>query len=259
MKSLLLVSSLAAVAGGAVGGFVVTSSAPATNEMAAAGPDDVVALKKSLADVLRANEDLRVRLDVLESRPIANASPERVATAEIGAPSKQLEPELRDLVSSLRDPDAPLPDTFRQEIASVIADVKAKEEKAREEEREKRDQERFEQRMTQIVTELKLTPYQSNEMRKTLSAEELKRDELRTKMFDGTGDFQSMRDTFDKLRSDTKTELAKYLTTEQITTYDEKFGNAFGRGGRGPGGFGGFGRGPGGGGGQNGGGSNQNN
>ncbi|MBK6940414.1 MAG: hypothetical protein IPH13_09470 [Planctomycetes bacterium] len=257
MKSLLLASSLAAVAGGAVGGFVVTGSAPATHEIAAAGPDDVVELK-ALADVLRTNEDLRVRLDVLESRPFANTTPERVATADIDAPSKQLEPELRELVSSLRDPDAPLPDTFRQEIASVIADVKAKEEKAREEERAKRDQERFEQRMTQITTELKLTPYQSNEMRKTLTAEEKKRDELRAKMFDGGGDFQSMRETFDKLRTDTKTELAKYLTNEQITTYDEKFGNTFGRGGRGPGGFGGFGRGPGGGGGQTGG-NNQNN
>lgn len=253
MKSVLLVSVLTAVAGGAVGGFVATSSAPASSDAAIANPDEVAAMKKALADVARVNEDLRTRLDVLESRPVANDTPTRVETLEHAAPSKQLEPELRDLVTSLRDPDAPLPDTFRQEIASVIADVKAKEEKAREEERAKRDQERFEQRMAQITTELKLTPYQSNEMRKTLAAEEKKRDELRTKMFDGSGDFQAMRDTFDKLRAETKTELSKVLTTEQLATYDEKFSNPFGRGGRGPGGFGGFGRGPGGGGG------NQNN
>lgn len=258
MKAVLLISTLTAIAGGAVGSFVVTSSSPAQDALGAVAADDVASLKKSIADLVRVNEDLRARLDVLESRPLANDTPTRIETAEIGAPSKALEPELRELVSSLRDPDAPLPDNFRQEIASVIADVKAKEEKAREDERAKRDQERFEQRMAQITTELKLTPYQSNEMRKTLAAEEKKRDELRNKMFEGGGDFQSMRDTFDKLRTETKTELSKYLTNEQITTYDEKFGNNFGRGGRGPGGFGGFGRGPGGGGNTNGGG-NQNN
>lgn len=242
MKSLMILSAAAALAGGALGGYVVSSTSSAQANDDASTSVAVSDLQKKCDDLRQQNEVLTSRIAALENRPVVDA-PAPAAVERSQAPS-DIAPELRDLVASLRDPAAPLPDSLRAEITSVYSDIKAKEKKAQEDERKKRDQERLEQRLTDIAKDLNLNTYQTNELRKTLTALDAKRDEFREKM--QSGEFEDMRATFDALRAETKTEMSRYLTNEQIAAYEDKY--SFGRrGGPGGGGWGGN-RGPGGGG-----------
>lgn len=246
---MILVSALVGLVGGATSTFLMSPGDVSSHDFGSSA--ELETLKATLARLEKDNKTLTDRMSMLEDRPVVetatrvDASKADVATA--------VPPELEQLVASLRDPQQKLPENFREEISQVIADVKAAEDKKREEERKQRDQERFDQRMEEIAKELKLNAFQSEQMKKILTDEQAKRDEMRSKMRDNTSgppDFEQMRTTWETLKTETTNELSKFLTNEQLTTYNEKYSNPFGGGRGGRGGFGGGNRGGGGGGGQ---------
>ncbi len=248
MKAQILFSAIAALVAGSVGGYLAAGLGSTHESSVASNDPSVVDLRSELSTLKSINEDLLQRVKMLEQSPVVTASPQREEVAA-KAPAADLTPELRQLAESLREPNK-VPDGLRQQVETVIADVKAKEEQKREEDRKKRDAERFEQRFTQIAKDLNLNAFQQTEMRKTLTDEQAKRDAMRDQMQNNNGnppDFASMKSQWDTLRTETKNDLARYLTNEQITKYEESYGNPFGGGGRGgrggggggPGGFGG--------------------
>jgi hypothetical protein len=238
MKSLIPMAAFAALFGGAVGGVVVHVGASAPTDDVTLGGATVHELESAVARLRDDNARLVERVTFLENQPVIAAPARESATAAIE--SAQSDPELDALVAALRNPDTPLPENFRAEIQSVYADIRAKEQKERDEERAKRDQERLARRVDEIAKELKLNPYQSTQLLETLAKEDLRREEMRDAMRDSGGDFRAMREEFDKLRAETKAEMARYLDNQQLATYDEKYSNPWGGrrggGGRGPGG-----------------------
>lgn len=252
MKSPILFSAIFGITGGAIGGLVATTSGAASHSADLGATVEVAQLRDTVDELRSLNEVLKQRMDLLENRPVVSDTPARVNADETKAGTEDLAPELQDLVASLRSKDQRLPDTMVEEISQVIADIKAKEDAQRKEDQKKRDAERLEERLTEMAKELGLSPFQVNEMRKVLTDLEAKRDAMRDAMRDGpNGDWEKMRTAMEQLRTDTKTELSRFLNGDQLQKYDDEYANRGfgGRGNRGPGGGGnggGGGRGPGG-------------
>jgi gas vesicle protein len=239
MKSNVLFSLLFGLSGGAVGGIVATmSGAPAGGDAGGDAVAEVATLRETVERLSARNDELVSRLDQLENRPVVSESPTRVDADESKAGvADDLAPELRELVASLRSKERGLPEDMVAEIAQVVTDLEAKKEAERREEQKKRDAERLEERLAEMAKELELSPFQVNEMRKVLTSLEEKRDAMRDQMRDGpTGDWEKMRATFDQLRTETRTELSKFLNGDQLKKYEDNYGN---RGFGGRGGFGG--------------------
>lgn len=244
---MILVSALVGLVGGATSTFLINPGDVASHDFGSSA--ELETLKATLARLEKDNKTLTDRISMLEDRPVVESTT-RVDASKADA-STAVPPEIEQLVASLRDPQQKLPENFREEITQVIADVKAAEDKKREEERKQRDQERFDQRLQEIAKELKLNAFQADQLKKVLTDEQAKRDEMRSKMRDNASppDFEQMRTTWETLKTETTNELSKFLTNEQLTTYNDKYSNPFGGGRGGRGGFGGGNRGGGGGGG----------
>ncbi|MBI4880467.1 MAG: hypothetical protein HY812_12530 [Planctomycetes bacterium] len=231
MKAQILVTILAALAaalGAGYAGALLVGSSGASEE-AAAGAGDLQTLSARVNEMETLNKRLEDRIAVLEDQPVVEA-PARVAS---DPPAEKTSEEVKQLIESLKTPEAPLPENFRAEIGEVVQEIRDKEEQEREAEREKQRQERFEERLTRLAEELQLNPYQTEEMRKALTDAEKRFEALREEM-EGVGRGE-MREKMTALREETETTLSRFLTPDQLQKYNETQGG-WGRGFRGPGG-----------------------
>ncbi len=232
MKAQILVTILAALAaalGAGYAGALLAGSGSAPEEVAA-GAGGLESLSARLNELETLNQRLQDRIALLEQQPVVEAP----ARAVSDPPLEKTSEEVKQLIESLKTPEAPLPENFRQEIGEVVQEIKDKEEQERQAEREKQRQERFEERLTRLVEELQLNPYQTEEMRKALTDAEKKLEALWDDR-EGAASRGDMRDKMSALRQETETALSRFLTPDQLQKYNETQGG-WGRGFRGPGG-----------------------
>ncbi|MEX1023638.1 MAG: hypothetical protein WD226_01055 [Planctomycetota bacterium] len=237
MKNLILIALIAgAAAGGAVslGTALVggTDAPPArtASTVAPATTTDTSALTQRLAA-------LEERINTLEIRPAA--LPNAPRTAMNGEAALELEEvrgelaQLRDLTRVLqRPPSDEVPFELHVQVESALDSIREQEERERQERREQAFNERLEQRLAEIKSELGLSGYQVDELRRIELETRAKRDALMRTARD-SGDWGNLRETIRGQRDEQAQALTNLFGADLYGRYDELVGRGGLTGGRG--------------------------
>ncbi|HED64085.1 MAG TPA: hypothetical protein ENJ09_00890 [Planctomycetes bacterium] len=217
--------------------FVPRGARPA--EVAAgperAAPDaDAEELVRRVAALERENEELRLRLSTLESRPAPRASEREPLASSIEPVSASTRTALETELRSTAEGQALDPEVFQARVDEALQRIREREEEQRIQEREQARAERIENRLAQLEEDLGLSPYQVDEMRTFLTDQEKRRAELWQSLGDGTGDRTTIREGMRALREESDATLTTILDPGQLEAYREQ-SSGFRFGGRGGG------------------------
>lgn len=161
-------------------------------------------------------EALQMRIAWLESD--ADDRREPVAVASELAEASDTESDA--LVAALSRPGEPLPEQLKLGVEQVLQDVRDAERAERAARRAEVLEEQTEERLTELVTELGLTPVQTDQMRDHMTAYAKKRADLMDTAREN-GDFMSTRESMRDLRRESYDALATILDPVQIERYRE--------------------------------------
>ncbi|MDE0895049.1 MAG: hypothetical protein OSB10_00520 [Planctomycetota bacterium] len=197
------------------------------------GPTNIAEQLNSLA---QATESLQKRLSMLES---SASGSDRIAIAGDGlAAPMPADPEILAAVEAYMAKASAKPGSVRDIVASTLTDIRTQEDVQREQEREDAKLNALQARINRLTEDLGLYPDQATKMFTALNNEQVRRDELKEEMRNGTGDKESARDSMRDLKDETTFELEQFLTAEQIESYNGS-NTGGGKGGRRGGTFGG--------------------
>lgn len=227
--AIALVLVTASVAGAAGAGTVLLMQAPA----AAANDEPVEARPAAPGEAVAAGgseavERLEAEVRMLGTR-LADLSREfqQVRTAAERTPV----PEVAGAASVV--PPTALA-VQKEQVASILTEIREEEERARELERQEREKRQMENRAERIARELGMGPGDQTRLVEFMTQASVKREELMVQMRDGGLDREAMRTSFESLRVWSTAELNKSFgpqLAEQIMQQSPELG--FG----GPGGF----------------------
>ena len=227
--SLALFLVLAAATGAATAGAVLYAmgGAPAPAQApAAAGPASAAAapaagdeemsrvqaeLRMLSGRVAELTQQLALVRSAAERQPVAQAEPEQVQPAEAVA-------------------------VPRQQVETILAELRQEEERQRELERQERERRLVEQRAERIARELGLAPADQTRLAGFMNEANTKRQELMTQVRENGFDRDAMRASFQELRQWSNDELTRTFgapLAEQILDASDDFGPRGGWGGRG--------------------------
>lgn len=224
MSNSLLPTLLLATAAGAVSALVVTSlsgsDAPAATA-ASAGPGAGASLtaagntEAELVSLRAENQELRVRIEALESRPAGESR------AAVQPSVEELAAAVAEVQSSAGAPTTPRDDAMYTQVEAALEAIRETERAEAAKEREQRELDRMEERLTQMAERLGLTPAQTNDMRGLLLQQEQIEDDLRAQREAGM-ERDAYRVARDQAREAERAELARILTPEQLQQYDAR-------------------------------------
>ncbi len=229
----LLITAAIAAAAGSVGAAVTTLAlcdAPAQAPAASIAPTGAgdAALRAQLDELRTENRDLVFRVTALETRPAPSESREAVAApVEVArASAAATEPLTAAAVP---------PTQLHGAVEDALRTIREQEDRDRDERRRQAELERLDRRLEDLAEQLGLAPYQTNDMRTILLAEDEQRDAMFAQARE-SGDFFDVRDTMRELRDQTQAKVAEVLTPAQYEKYQELdrgwgFGGGRGRGG----------------------------
>jgi len=236
MKSMILIALLAGAAAGGVAALVTGTLVQGEAEAASAvSPDDDLAteLGQTLRRIEEQNDALQERLRRLETN-VAMVRPERQREVAIDEePGLAESEELKELVAALRDPSAPPPPNFQENVSRALESIREQEDRDRDERREVAYQERLDDRLADLALELGLTSGQTGDLRDVYVDLSLRQREMMDAARE-IGDWGSAREQMRELRDEMDQSLARVLSPSQLEQYNETSGR--GRGWGGPGG-----------------------
>ncbi len=216
----------AALVGGLVGGFATrllfpTSSAASTSNDQAMVAEDADQRRSASATSSRDDADLYSRLRQLE---------EQVATLRRQQASRKMLTAHGRMLATDRDAsgapaavslDAEDP-RFELAVRKVIDRANAERETRRQEHRDERRQESITRQLNFLIEELGLTDGQIEKVEQVLTFQmETFRDIRDPESKDRPVTRREWRQKIDEIRKQTRAELAKMLTTEQLARYDK--------------------------------------
>lgn len=230
MKNPIISTILVGLVAGVAGAMLSTLIAePATSEGDPIVLDDNAGdLERRFDSLQRENEALSRRLLDLEQAPPRLATERSVAPLEMTDEERAADEQLRAVVAALTNPDAPMPQEWRDSVNLALKDIRAEEDADRDEQRRIRAEDRMEERMVELSQKLGLDTYQSGQMRQILTEESLARDEMRTAIRE-SGDWASARDQWTGLREKTNESLSLVLTPQQVEAYQADQSTRWGR------------------------------
>lgn len=260
-QEILLASALIAVVAG-VGTALATSAfreAPARSEAErlavespAASRPTASADPRALDELRMENSALKARLGALEAR-LNELSSSRTPVESRSVEAAQVAGSRVVEGDELASQAIQVTPAFVDSVGQALDTIRAREDAEREARRKEIQAQRIEDRVAKLQQELGLTNRQSSDLRTALIQQDDKREALFTSMREGTGDPNTMRDSFRSMRDETYATIQGFLTPEQFAAFQKSEESDFGRRGFdfGPGGgrpdSGGFGGGPGGG------------
>ena len=234
----VLMGAAAGLAAGALSAFFVLESkrsepaVPAEGlAPRAVGSVESVGITGKQFDALKSQlEELQMRVAFAEA--MAREARQPVALDEV-------EPALEmaaasDPLAQLGDLSAPVSGEFKQGVEQVMQDVRDAERRERDARRTEAIEVRTEDRLANLVTELGLTPVQTDQMREHMTEYEKKRGTLLQEARDRE-DFYGMRESMRDLRRESQESLATILDPTQLERFeeiDDSFRGPRDRGGR---------------------------
>ena len=168
-------------------------------------------------------DDLSQRVGSIELTP---APVLRELATEPGAsiPAEQLEQAVAALLTKQAGGNVGVQDM----VAETLGQIRAQEEVDRDIARDQRRVDQLQNRIDDLTEKLALYPDQASKMLGIFTDENVKRDELRDAMRNGTADMESWR----TLRDETNAAIGEVLTPEQLEQYNETNRGFGGFGGR---------------------------
>ena len=245
MKNAILISVLAGALAGSGGAMLTQSLSPSTTVASAQEPAGLFpdqpsganeALIEQVAELKRANDELRLRLASLEER--ASNTGRTAVAGEDSEELAELQAQVLELAAALKNPMSAQSTGLRNAVAVALEQIEAQDEAERQREREEREARRMDERMVEYTKKLGLDQIQAKSMRKVLVESEAKRNEMFTSMREGNMDRGDIRTVFNEQREATNIALQNILTPLQMEDYGEMDQGGF-RGMRGMGGGGG--------------------
>lgn len=245
MNKSLLPTLLAATAAGAISALILTSfqrpaadwnsgSATAPPVAMTAGYTGAAAsgIEAELAALYGANQELRQRVEALESRPVGDARTPVTSVEEVAA-AAAAKLQVEGKVASASG------EVFTQ-VEQALEAIRTAEREQAARAREERELARMEERLTQLAERLSLTPAQVNDLRAHLIAQDKVEHDLRQQREAGM-DRDAYRVAREQARDVEREQLARILSPEQLEQYNARNdrGRDSGRGAGAPGGGGG--------------------
>jgi uncharacterized membrane protein YgcG len=224
MSNSLLPTLLLATAAGAVSALVVTSlsgsDAPAAQAVGAASAEGVSqsvagSTEAELVSLRAENQELRVRIEALESRPAGESR------AAVQPSVEELAAAVAEVQSNAGATATPRDDAMYTQVEAALESIRETERAEAAKAREQREVERMEERLTQMAERLGLTPAQTNDMRGLLLQQEQIEDDLRAQREAGM-ERDAYRVARDQAREAERAELTRILTPEQLQQYDAR-------------------------------------
>ena len=232
MKNVLIFALVAGAGAGATSAIVVGSlgaDASEPRETATGvtpGPVDATeGLAEQLAALAEQNRDLRDRIRALESRPVQ-------------APRTPVEVDAGESVATLSSEAGLVEPAFIDQVDLALEIIREREDAERDQRREEAMLNSLDERMEHYRTELGLTDYQADEMKKALVWQMDRNAEIWENARENN-EFFGARDEMRALRDETDATITSLLTPDQKEQYDEMGGGrwsgfgGFDRGGRG--------------------------
>ncbi len=224
MKTPLLPVLLASVAAGTasavVVGIMARPAAETGNSSAAAmasGEVQAVAsgLETEVAALRSENQELRARVEALESRPVGEARAAVTSVEEVAAAAAA-----KLQVEGARAGASGTGEVYTQ-VEQALEAIRTAERDEAARAREQRELDRMEERLTQMAERLGLSPGQVNDLRAHMIAQEKIEDDLREQREAGM-ERDAYRVAREQARDAEREELARILSPEQLEQYNAR-------------------------------------
>jgi hypothetical protein len=224
MKTPLLPVLLASVAAGTasavVVGIMARPAAETGNSSAAAmasGEVQAVAsgLETEVAALRSENQELRARVEALESRPVGEARATVTSVEEIAAAAAA-----KLQVEGARAGASGTGEVYTQ-VEQALEAIRTAERDEAARAREQRELDRMEERLTQMAERLGLSPAQVNDLRAHMIAQGKIEDDLREQREAGM-ERDAYRVAREQARDAEREELARILSPEQLEQYNAR-------------------------------------
>ncbi len=224
MKTPLLPVLLASVAAGTasavVVGIMARPAAETGNSSAAAmasGEVQAVAsgLETEVAALRSENQELRARVEALESRPVGEARAAVTSVEEVAAAAAA-----KLQVEGARAGASGTGEVYTQ-VEQALEAIRTAERDEAARAREQRELDRMEERLTQMAERLGLSPAQVNDLRAHMIAQEKIEDDLREQREAGM-ERDAYRVAREQARDAEREELARILSPEQLEQYNAR-------------------------------------
>lgn len=225
MQTHTILLSLVTLGLGAAGGTLLSSPTATPGSLSADASDWRAAqdvLQTQIQQLRRQNDDLLAAVRQLQAAPPREPSEvpaEALEVPEAAAP-------IRALVS---EPERAAPAAtgdwaIRDQVRSVVEEIRALEEEEEEERRAEKLARFFEKNLARAAEELGLNAYQTGEFEKALVAEHEAIQSIKDR-YSGSEDDDGRRLETVAARDQSKGLLATFMNAEQLDQYDERYGN----------------------------------